>query len=211
MSKTEVKNRPIEQLLSEVSNRTNLAAPATRRKKPIDEMARLEKSGLDCFSCSGLCCLNQYNSMQVDPIQALELLAWLEGEQRINEELTESLDNSIKKFRLDREVSVGRGREYRRYYTCPFFKGESLGCTVSRAAKPYGCLGFNPKEAGVSIPGKCGSNIELLEKREELYAQAESIANKEIKDELGIWWDKKNLPFALKDMIAALRKKSVID
>lgn len=194
-------------LLEEVSALGGLEQAALRRHALVEEMSALDALGKSCLSCSGMCCTNQHNSMQVDPIQALELLAWLEGQGRINEALFESLDKNISEYRLDREFFLGRGRELRQHFTCPFYLGKSKGCSVSRGAKPYGCLGFNPLEENVSTPGKCASNINALEKRDEKFSLSEAKANEIIKDKLGIYWEKKNLPFALKDMLRALGRK----
>lgn len=173
------------------------------------EMGRLADQGKSCAACPGFCCSNEHNSMQVDPVQALELLSWLEGQNRLDEELGETLDKAIIDFRLDKEFFVGRGREFRRHYTCPFYNGKTKGCTVSRAAKPYGCLGFNPLEEKVAVPGKCASNLKTLIARESRFSSREQKANDLLKTKLGLYWDKKNLPFALKDMLRAMTKKAV--
>lgn len=201
-------NTPHQNLLKKISSKVQLPAPAERRSLPINEMSRLERKGLSCLKCVGMCCTGDYNSMQVDPIQALELLAWLEKEGRLGKELDEKLDETIKEFRLDKEFSLGRGREMRTRYTCPFYKGEAKGCSVSRGSKPYGCLGFNPLEENVSLPGKCASNIAVLSERENKFEKVEALASEEVKAELGIYWEKKNLPFALKNMLEAIKNYS---
>ncbi len=144
--------------------------------------------------------------MQVDPIQALELLAWLENEGRVDDEFDQSWTRTIQEFRLDKEFSLGRGREFRKRYTCPFYKGEQKGCSVGRSSKPYGCLGFNPLEENVSFPGKCASNLAVLSEREEKFEGVEAQANEFIREELGVYWEKKNLPFALKNVMHAVKK-----
>lgn len=195
-------------LLAEVSSIAPLPAARERRVKLVEEMGTLDSTGLSCRDCSGFCCTNEHNSMQVDPIQTLELLAWLEGEGRLNQDLEESVESAIGQFRLDREFSLGRGRELRQRYTCPFYIGKSKGCSVSRYAKPYGCLAFNPLEENVTAPGKCASNTQVLIAREDSYSEREREANAFIKERLRLYWDKKNLPFAIKDMMRALSERA---
>ena len=180
-------------------------------------MGSLNAQGKNCFQCSGLCCTADHNSMQVDPVQALELLAWLESQERLESGLIELLQKSISDFRLDKEFFVGRGRELRKHFTCPFFAGKAKGCSVSRYAKPYGCLGFNPYEANVSAPGKCASNLKTLVKRENAFSEREEKANEMIRNKLNLYWQKKNLPVALVETLKALgltentlKKKKVI-
>lgn len=175
-------------------------AALERRFLLIDEMNKLEASSVHCFSCAGTCCTQTANSMQVSPIEALEVLASLKLEEKSAEEknqIFETLKQTIKEFRLDVELFIGkRSSEFRRTYTCPFFKRESKGCGLSRAAKPYGCLGFNPK-APNDNGNTCTSNIPLLEKRENALADIEKTANAILKEKFQLYWDKKNLPQAL--------------
>lgn len=171
-----------------------------RRLLLIKEMDQLEATNVHCFSCPGTCCTQSANSMQVSPIEALEVLASLKLEEKSPEEkesIFENLRQTIKEFRLDVELFIGkRSSEFRRTYTCPFFKRESKGCGLSRAAKPYGCLGFNPK-APNDNGNTCTSNIPLLEKRETALEDIEKEANTIIKKKFQLYWDKKNLPQAL--------------
>tara|TARA_Y100000768_G_C23942395_1_gene665766 strand:- start:1123 stop:1560 length:438 start_codon:yes stop_codon:yes gene_type:complete len=144
--------------------------------------------------------------MQVDPVQALELLAWLESEGRLNDELIEDLEEVILEYRLNKDFMIGRNREFRRKYTCPFFMKKSQGCSISRAVKPYGCLAFNPLEKNVSTEGKCASNLDVLIERENKNLETEERANELISNELGLYWKKKSMPFALHEIIKALLK-----
>lgn len=191
-------------LLKEVTEQENVPSGAERRRSLVEHMSSNAEEGKNCFSCSGMCCTNEYNSMQVDPIQTLEVLAWLESEGRLNSVTGKAIDDSILEYRLDKDFSIGRGREWRQYFTCPFFVGQNKGCTISRHAKPYGCLGFNPHEMNVSSPGKCSSNLEALMVREESFEGVEERANKFLKEKLNIYWIKKNLPFAIRDMLRAM-------
>ncbi len=204
------KNFPIkspQKLLEKVSSDTGLPAPRNRRMIVQQEMAKANEKGLDCLNCSGMCCTYKNNSMQVDPIQALEILSWLESEGRVNEELIESLDKVILEFRLNKDFMLGRNREFRRTYTCPFFMQKNQGCSLSRAVKPYGCLAFNPLEKNVSTEGKCSSNIEVLTERENVHFEIEEKANEILVKELGLYWSKKSMPFALREILKSLKRK----
>lgn len=130
-----------------------------RRQGLIQAMSEDAKSQLHCGSCVGTCCTFSANSMQVDEVQAQDLKDWLELEGRWNESLFLSLQDCVEEFRLDRNVS---NIKIRRNYTCPFFTGTKLGCSISQQAKPYGCLAFNPREANITNGGNCRSNLNLL-------------------------------------------------
>lgn len=126
----------------------------------IKAMSDAAASGIHCGNCVGTCCTYVANSMQIDEAEALTLKNWLVSQDRWNDDLLSKLNDCIEEYRLDREIS---NRPIRRTYTCPFYSGSTLGCTVSRSAKPYGCLAFNPREAGVSSGGNCRSDQSLLE------------------------------------------------
>ncbi|MCO4753608.1 MAG: hypothetical protein KC478_03965 [Bacteriovoracaceae bacterium] len=214
MKTYEGKNFPIkspQKLLKQVSEDTGLPTPRDRRMVVQQEMAKANEKGLDCLNCSGMCCTYKNNSMQVDAIQALEILAWLESEERVNEELIESLDKVILEFRLNKDFMLGRNREFRRTYTCPFFMQKNQGCSLSRSVKPYGCLAFNPLEKKVSTEGKCASNIEILTEREALHSDIEEKANKALTEELGLYWNKKSMPFALREILTSLKRRATTD
>ena len=176
-----------------------------RRAILIDEMFKLESEQKDCFSCSGMCCTYEFNSMLITPIECFELLNYLELEGRIDEDLFTKLNDYINDFRLDREIYLGNNREFRRYYTCPFFRDQNKGCSISRSAKPYGCLGFNPKERIVNSKGKCGSNQALLEKRHHDFCASEKEANDYLSKILGLYWEKKPIPVALREFLIKLK------
>lgn len=133
---------------------TNPRAPLIAAMK-----ADAEK-GLHCGSCVGTCCTFVANSMQVDEIQANDMKTWLVEQDRWNEELFVKLEECIEEFRLDREISNMR---VRRTYTCPFYTGAKLGCSIAPEVKPYGCLAFNPRTTGVTNGGECRSDQALLE------------------------------------------------
>ena len=146
--------------------------------------------------------------MLVTPIEALELYSFLEGQDRLNDELWSRLDDNIRTYRLDVEFLLGRGRELRKYYTCPFFNEGPKGCSIAPEYKPYGCLGFNPKIQGVCAEGQCGVNEKAHLEREEQCKEREDAVNSEMKQQLGLYWDKKPIPVALRELRKILNTKN---
>ncbi len=66
------------------------------------------------------------------------------------------LEASVARFGLDRpEAGDGRRSLARRRYTCPFY--EEPGCALPFDVKPLGCLAFNPRSAGQTEGGDCGT------------------------------------------------------
>lgn len=186
-------------------NHTQYTNSNIQRRKPVlDNMYGLIKEGKDCFSCDGKCCTFAYNSMQVTPIEALDAYYYLQNKDLISEELINRLKACIKEYRLDHEIMMGRGRELRRHYTCPFFNTGPKGCSISPESKPYGCLAFNPLEKSVSVEGKCTSYLSTLEKRESEYLTEDTL-NQKLKSELNLYWEKKNFPVALLNLIELLK------
>ena len=133
------------------------------------------------------------------------IIDYLSTNRRIGQDLIDELQVCIKEFRLDKEILIGKNQELRRYYTCPFYKKESLGCTIGKHHKPYGCLAFNPESKKVSEPGFCKSDMELLEKNAKTFLEFESIENAKLKDHHQIYWDKKDIPSALLFMLERLK------
>lgn len=146
--------------------------------------------------------------MQITPIEALEILQGLQADLFTPSELNsfkEHMTQTISGYRLNVEIYTGKktSSALRKNYTCPFFNNGSLGCGLSRSAKPYGCLGFNPKindDNGKS----CSSNIEVLEEREHSFQSKEDLVNAQIRQELKLSWIKQNIPQALLDVINKL-------
>ena len=167
-----------------------------RRDELISEMSRLEDEGLNCFSCKGYCCTYEYNSMQVTPLEAVELFKYLVEQGRVNEE---QIDQVISKYRLDKLLMAG-SQNLRRYYTCPFFKEGAKGCTISRRSKPLGCLGFNALVPNVSERGKCESNQEVLKKVDHKFTKDSDLCNEYIKKTLNIYWSKESIPVAITEL-----------
>lgn len=190
-------------LLRETYQKWSCPDAHSRRDSINSKMFEINAQGFNCNNCSGMCCTFENNSMQVDPIQALELVCYLESKGLIDK-YKESILKSIEDFRLDKELSLGKGRQLRRYYTCPFFMQQSCGCPISPSFKPYGCLAFNPLEKGVSLDGKCESDIDLLEKRENSFFEIEQRVNNYLREELKLYWIKKPMPTAVLEIIEKL-------
>ncbi len=167
-----------------------------RRDNLLFNMNQLDEKSTNCSNCTGKCCTMMANSMMVTPIEAIDLRSHLYEKWLWNDELKERLQQCIDDFRLDEHLDLGRGRAFRRTYTCPFYKNQSLGCPLPPAIKPYGCLAFNPT-AGRPIDGQgCKSDLKSLEKRESLVSDEEELNNR-LKAYLGLDWDKKPIPVAL--------------
>ncbi|CAM2006508.1 hypothetical protein [Acanthopleuribacter pedis] len=176
-----------------------------RRAGLVAAMAAHEQDGVDCSACSGVCCTFVANSMQTTPLETYDLLVWLQAQQRIDADLVAHLKETVRRYRLDApDPGDGRRSFVRRTYTCPFFKRDKLGCTISRQAKPYGCLGFNPFKAGQVEGGECRSQIDLLERREAEFAAREVVADQVLRRGLALDWEKKPMPVALLEFIDKL-------
>ena len=177
---------------------------ADRRELLNKNMADKIKDGFDCFSCVGHCCTYEHNSMRVTPLEAKDIVDYLVLNNRINQDLIDDLKESIRSNRLDKEVLVGKNQELRRYYTCPFYKKDKLGCTIGKHHKPYGCLAFNPHEKKVSVSGHCTSNVDVLEKNHHKFSTEEEIMNENLMKEWNIYWNKKDIPSAVLFLINKL-------
>ena len=139
--------------------------------------------------------------MQITPLEALDLYHFLKEKGLVNDTLWRDLEENILEYRLEGGAHVGAGRSFRRTYTCPFFAGKSLGCTISPAAKPYGCLAFNPARVLEKEGKSCSSDRSLLEQREhslnENADNAEEVLNQKLRELLGLPWNKESIPVAL--------------
>ena len=187
----------IEQLLPDFFKHSKGISPRQRREVLIKEMSSLDEKKLTCANCIGNCCTFTSNSMRITPLEAIEILLFLEESKLINTELVLKLKNNIKEFRLDKETSFG----IKKNYTCPFYLGSCQGCSISRGSKPYGCLAFNATEKGVLEGTTCKSNQEILESREDYYKSHEEELNQYIKNTLKLSWNKESIPVALLDII----------
>ena len=180
---------------------------SNRRENLINKMCNLDQSNINCSSCRGKCCTLMANSMRITPIEAIDMRTFLYEKWQWNDELKEKLQKCIADFRLDEHIDFGRGRSFRRTYTCPFYLNEFPGCPFPAKIKPYGCLGFNPAE-GKPIDGEgCFSDMKILEEREQLVAN-ESELNEKVREYLDLDWDKLPIPVAL---LAIDKKLDVMD
>lgn len=190
--------------LDSIYSDLRLSDAASRRQPLNSSMKELNDAGKDCSNCSGLCCTYAHNSMLITPLEALELYCYLQRKDRLNEDLFSKLNSNIKEFRLDKDLVIGRGREFRRNYTCPFYKDQSLGCSISPKHKPYGCLGFNSTVPGVNKAGFCKVYEDAHLEREQKFSDLESQANAKVMKDLNLYWDKKSIPVALIELIKKL-------
>lgn len=168
-------------------------------------MSKLEQKTIHCFNCPGTCCTYQANSMQITPLEALDILRGLNIDTYSPIELEtfkDKMRETITNYRLAVSAHTGKKNTpfLRKTYTCPFFNHTVRGCALSRSIKPYGCLGFNPK-TNEDNGSSCHTDFNLLEKRENKYLLSENVANELIRQKLNIHWDKINIPQALLDLL----------
>lgn len=198
----------IKEYIENLYQELDLSSSHERRLGLVLEMEKLENQTIHCFTCPGTCCTSVANSMQITPIEALEILHGLNIDQLKKEEieqLKKRMIENITAYRLNVEIYTGKkhSQELRKTYTCPFFMNGSKGCSLSRSSKPYGCLGFNPKTSEDN--GKsCASNTPLLEQRDNSFLAKEKIVNQKIKDDFKIFWVKQSIPQALLDFLNRL-------
>lgn len=166
----------------------------SRRQILIDRMSQInDLEQYTCSSCEGVCCTYLSNSMQITPIEALDIVEYLEKHNLLTTILIGKIEQSILDFRLDKEV-----QGLRRTYTCPFYNPGKEGCSLSRKVKPYGCLAFNPKIKNANNQSKCESDQLLLKDRE---STEEENINKKLMESLKLSWNKLPIPVAIKEII----------
>lgn len=187
-----------QELLKNLYRRHHLEDAPSRRELIFQLMEEVSSKGHGCQSCQGFCCTFENNSMQVDPLQALELLVFIET--NFDNDIWLRINDTIERYRLDRLIPTQNNQFLRRYYTCPFYLHHNKGCSISRKAKPYGCLAFNALEANVSTPGFCASSQGTLKRREELYDEQERQANLDLIGSLDLYWSKLPMPLALREV-----------
>ncbi|WFB35044.1 hypothetical protein P3T73_12825 [Kiritimatiellota bacterium B12222] len=180
-------------------------SPIERRRELKQAMSSLANAGTHCGSCSGVCCTFLANSMQITPVEAVDLREWLISQNRWNEDLLLSLKTCVKRFRLDQELGDGR-RSLRRTYTCPFYLDGPQGCSISRDHKPYGCLAFNPRIPDQTEGGNCCSDQKQLEIRDQNFP-TEATQNEHLRQIHHLPYAKAPLPIILLD----LEKSSRLD
>lgn len=173
-----------------------------RRQLILNEMLNLGDKNINCAKCQGPCCTFEANSMQITILEALDIVRFLKQNNLIDSDLILKLQETIANYRLDSYQGTGK-TSIRKTYTCPFFNETIRRCTISRQAKPIGCLGFNPIEPDITNGGTCRSNLELLKKREESFFKTEKELNDQFKKELRIFWDKAPIPVAVLEILKA--------
>ena len=193
-------------LKNETFLENNLPSSKERRDILTSKMKSLSEEGKNCLSCNGMCCTSVYNSMQTTPVETLEVLAYLESEGRLIDDTLKKVNDCISSYRLDKEISIGRGKSFRKTYTCPFFEPGAKGCTIGLHDKPYGCLGFNPLEVAVSAEGKCAVYSKIHEERAAKFNQIEESTNKFLREKLGLYWEKLPMPLAITKLIEVVGK-----
>lgn len=166
--------------------------PAERRAIVRAHMQSLIDAGKHCGACSGPCCTFRHNTMQITPLEALDIVRHLRATDRHTDAMRERLRASVKRYNLDAVSGDGR-RTLRKSYTCPFFTPGPMGCSIDPDHKPPGCLAFNPVRRGVTDGGDCRSDLAVLERRSAAAADFEDAAN----TALGFDWIKAPIPVAV--------------
>lgn len=128
-------------------------SPKDRRAALIDLVKENEEIGNDCSRCSGECCTFTSNSMAITPVEALDLFFFLKENNLLNKALRNKLQETVKSYRLDQFIEMGKGDYVKRTYTCPFFS--QRGCEIGLVDKPYGCIAFNPNQPFQEEGGDC--------------------------------------------------------
>lgn len=178
---------------------------SSRRQSILNEMTTLMSKGISCHQCSGPCCTYKSNSMQITVLEAVDIIQFLNSENRINADLVLQLEENIAQFRLSQWLGTGK-TNLRKTYTCPFFENTIKGCSISRNSKPIGCLAFNPVEPNITDGGSCKSNLSLLLARESEFHSSETEINTKLKLSLNLYWAKAPIPVAIIDVLNALEK-----
>ncbi|MBT3983759.1 MAG: hypothetical protein HOE90_20560 [Bacteriovoracaceae bacterium] len=172
---------------------------AKDRRLPLTQkMDRLGESNINCRDCPGECCTFTSNSMQVTPIEAIDMMIYLKKQSQYSTSTFHSLENCIKKYRLDGPtLSNGKKIFMRRTYTCPFFGGGELGCTIDPEYKPYGCLAFNPTHISFKADSHCHSDKEQLLRTDEQNVQIHEQLSADLVSSLKLDWEKLPIPVAI--------------
>lgn len=165
------------------------------RDSLIKNMEMLENQNINCKHCSGLCCTSQRNSMMISPNEALDIVNYLYYAQKLDHFFIEKLNKVICDYRLNLDLPIsGKKSNFRRYYTCPFYKNQNLGCELPENIKPMGCLAYNPSQANESKGLSCKSNTELLKS----FTKQEIHTNTKLSH---LSWEKQSIPMAVKEII----------
>lgn len=177
-----------------INYEVNFTSPQSRRHELLERMDELNRQNINCNQCVGTCCTFEKNAMQITPLETIDLLKDLVNRNLFNDLLIQTLKSNIQKYRLDQLITVKKGTQFRRYYTCPFFNHQSLGCLIQREHKPYGCLAFNATKGLEQIGHSCQSDTSLLE-------NIKNENNELIIKELNLDWEKLPIPVAIIEII----------
>ncbi len=162
-------------------------------------MHQLEQMGLDCSRCSGTCCTFEANSMMITPLEAFEILVYLNDKNLLQDDLKEELKKNRDYYRLDQISGNGKKSFLRRTYTCPFFLRSEFGCPLPKEVKPYGCLAFNSHHSEKKASEHCFSEREILEAIDVQFPEIK-VKNEIISNHLNLNWKKQPIPVALLEL-----------
>jgi len=183
---------PIPPNSADLAETTESPSSAERRAAVREHMQALIDVGNHCGACSGPCCTFRHNTMQITPLEAIDIVRHLYETGRHTEAMHSRLVASVERYDLAALPGDGR-RALRKSYTCPFFTLGPRGCSIDPDHKPPGCLAFNPVRPGVTEGGDCASNLAVLERRQSTYAGFEDARN----EALGFAWSKAPIPVAV--------------
>lgn len=155
-------------------------------------MLDLVDTGIHCGNCSGPCCTFRHNTMQITPLEAVDIVRHLRQTERWTDDMRERLTATVKRYDLNTLHGDGR-RALRKSYTCTFHTPGPMGCSLHADHKPPGCLAFNPQRPGLTEGGDCASDLNALQEREDEHAEYEDAANAAI----GLPWKKAPIPVAV--------------
>ena len=160
-------------------------------------MSNLDKRKLTCAKCVGNCCTFTSNSMRVTPLEAVEMILYLEESNLIDHHLVEKLESNIREFRLDKETLFG----IKKNYTCPFYLGSCQGCSISRGSNLM-AVSLLMQLKKMFLRGKIVNQTKPFWRRDTtpswLY---EKVLIFTIKNTLNLSWEKESIPIALLDII----------
>jgi hypothetical protein len=123
----------------------------------ISLMQNAAKDGVDCSNCVGTCCTFISNSMAITDAETQDIVRFLFAQGKTKSEVLALVNQTIDRFGL--ESTASKQGLIRKTYTCPFFAGRALGCTIDSNSKPIGCLRFNPRVGGQKEGGNCALSV----------------------------------------------------